>query len=97
MSIENSMNNFRKVSLSFRPELYDRIAEYSEKMCISRSAFVSLCVSNYIDAQELMPSINGLMGSLSSLVDQYAAGNITPDGAQMKLDELEAEYQRLRK
>lgn len=97
MSSENTKNGVKKISLSLRSDLYDWVEKSADELGISRSGFIAMCVTKFRESQQLMPSLNGMMESFTTLVNMYVEGDLPHDVAQMKLDELEAQYKSLKK
>ena len=50
-----------RVTVNLTPELVERIEDYAEKVNVNRTAAVSVLLSNALDQQKAMTSINTLM------------------------------------
>ena len=97
MSTEKSKSNAIKFSASLRPDLLEWVDEKAHEMGVSRSAYIAMCVTQYKQALEIQPQLNGLMGSLSNVMNGLANGTLSVDQAQMRLVDIDAEYSSLKK
>jgi len=97
MSIEKTASSTRKFTISLRSDLVEWVDQKAQEMGLSRSGYIAMCVTQYRNALDVQPKLNGLMESVTSLVNGYVDGSLPPDLAQMKLAELDSQYSEFRK
>lgn len=57
----------KNISVSFSNETLEKIDKYAKENGISKSGFISFCVNQYIQSQEMMKDIPSMISSLKSL------------------------------
>lgn len=97
MSTEVSKPKAIKIAVSLRADLVEWVDQKARELGVSRSGYISMCVTQYKQALDVQPKLNGLMDSITTLVNGYTSGSLPPDVAQMKLAELDAQYSEFRK
>lgn len=97
MATEKNVKKSIKVAVSLRADLVEWVDQKAQEMGLSRSGYLAMCITQYKQALEVQPKLNGLMESVTSLVNGYVDGSLPPDVAQMKLAELEDQYAEFRK
>lgn len=97
MNTEIQNRKSTKFSCSLRSDLVEWIDQKARELGVSRSGYIAMCVTQYKQALDVQPKLNGLMDSISTLVNGYTSGSLPPDVAQMKLAELDAQYSEFRK
>lgn len=97
MNTEKSVKKSVKVAVSLRADLVEWVDMKAQEMGLSRSGYLAMCITQYKQALDIQPKLNGLMESVTSLVNGYVDGSLPPDVAQMKLSELETQYSEFRK
>lgn len=74
-----------KLSISIKDELVERIDKYADENFMSRSGFISLACTQYLNSQELV----GLMRDLSKTMNRIAdVGKIDHETAE-ELERIE--------
>lgn len=96
MNAEKMKPKATKVAVSLRSDLVDWIDSKAQEMGISRSGYISMCITHYKQALEVQPRLNGLMDSLASVMNGFADGSLPVDQAQMRLAEIDAQYSDLK-
>jgi len=97
MNAEKNPKKSVKVAVSLRSDLVEWVDQKAQEMGLSRSGYLAMCITQYKQALEVQPKLNGLMESVTSLVNGYVDGSLPPDVAQMKLAELDSQYSEFRK
>lgn len=87
----------KKINITIRPDVLDRIDKFCEDNNITRSGLFQLAVTQYINALEIKPDINKALALMGSLADQVGNGVINPEEYRAKLGELEAVQRKLEK
>jgi len=75
-----------KINISLKPQLLEKIDQFADELGINRSAFICLCCSNYINAQEGMARIKDLMSIMNELKAKNAP---LSDDELKKLDDVD--------
>ena len=84
-----------RVNISFESSVLQRIDDYCSVNGLKRSSFVSMACIQYIRSMEMLPSIESLMDSMSSIVDSVVSGKLSSLEAQSKLSSVEDSYKIL--
>lgn len=87
----------RKLSVTIRSDLLDRMDEYADNNGMTRSGLIAIAVTQYLNAVEAMPSVNKLLGAMASLTDLVLKGEMEPSEAKARLSALQGTYEDLTK
>lgn len=85
------------VSCSLRKDLMDYVDRRASEIGISRSGFISMCVSEKMKNEDMLPRVNAVMDSFSNLVNNFCDGKISNDQAQMQIDDLNFQINQMKK
>ena len=72
------MDNSIRVNLIMGADLVKKIDEESKKLCISRSAFMNMALSNYIQSQNALrelPNILSVMRATEQKLNELESAN----------------------
>lgn len=82
----------KKISISVREDLLERIDVYADNNGMTRSGLISLACSQYLNAVEAMPSVNKLLNAMAAVTDGVIKGDVAPHDARARLDAIQATY-----
>lgn len=77
--------NSKQISITVTPMILEKMEQECEKLGMNRSAFISMCVSQYFNISETQY----VMNQLNTLLDKAQA---MKDEAQMNLFQLEGKH-----
>lgn len=77
-----------RIQVSMDDDVLKRIDEFSKKVALSRSAFLSMAAVDYIDSKEKAPLISSAFSSMAALLDARVKGEISQDEFQSRIDSL---------
>jgi len=63
-----------KFMISMDDELFERVNDFAKSRHISRSALMTLSVTQYMDAIEALPGIKGQIDDLRKVLDDMSVG-----------------------
>lgn len=84
-----------KVNISLPPELLERMERYSKANNISRSGFVALSVSQYLNAVETMPDLQKLVGSMAAVFDGTIKGELSEQEQKERFERIQESYKTI--
>ena len=84
-----------KVQVSVPDGLLERIDAYCDKNRYTRSGFISLCVSQYLDAKEITPEVNQQFSDAFKAMGDYLLKRITKEDMESRLDASAARIKEL--
>ena len=87
----------KKLNITLREDLLERIDEYAEGNGMTRSGLLAIAATQYLNAVEAMPSVNKLLKSMAAVSEGVLKGEMSPRDAQAKLDAIQATYEELSK
>jgi metal-responsive CopG/Arc/MetJ family transcriptional regulator len=70
MEKDKKSSEFARFNISMKNSLFERVEKYADDLGLNRSAFIALCCSQYINAQEGMIQIKSLVGIMNELKDK---------------------------
>lgn len=82
----------KKINITLRDDLLERMDSYSQNNAMTRSGLIALAVTQYLNAVEAMPSVNKLLASMAAVAEGTLNGQLVPDEANKKLDEIQKTY-----
>lgn len=77
-----------KATITLPEQLLASADAYAEENGLTRSGFIAMTIKQYLQAQEQMPTIVGMMKGLTRLMGE--AGQMTNEEIQLQLDDIEA-------
>ena len=86
-----------RVQISIDDDVLKRVDEFSKKLALSRSAFLSMAAVDYIEAKEKAPLISSAFASMASLLDARVNGLISQEEFNLKLSRLDDDVKSLGK
>ena len=86
----------RKIQISIQEDVLERVDAFAKRNGMSRSGLLQLGASQYITAQEAMPSVNRAFALMGSLAKRAAAGGVDSAEYEKELAELEAAQEMLK-
>lgn len=92
-----SKSSARKLSVTIREDLLDRMDEYADENGMTRSGLIAIAVTQYLNAVEAMPSVNKLLSAMAAVSDGVLKGEMTPDEANARMDAIQVTYEQLTK
>lgn len=84
-----------RVNVTFNPDVLERINSYCKSSGIPRSAFLQMAASQYLDAVDAMPNVNKMLSAMAAVVDGTFSGEMPPDEARQRMDQISATYTAL--
>ena len=85
-----------KLNITMPDTLLKTVDDYAQRNAMTRSGLLCLAVSQYIQAQEAMPSINNVFALMGSLAKRAAAGGVDSAEYEQELAELESYQKKLK-
>ena len=85
-----------KLNITMPDTLLKTVDDYAQRNAMTRSGLLCLAVSQYIQAQEAMPSINNVFALMGSLAKCAASGGVDSAEFEQELAELEAYQKKLK-
>lgn len=85
----------KKLSVTIRTDLLERMDSYASANGLTRSSLISIAVSQYLSAIEAQPSINKLLNAMASVADGVISGNMKEDEAKARIEAIQATYESL--
>lgn len=85
-----------KLNITMPDTLLKTVDDYAQRNAMTRSGLLCLAVSQYIQAQEAMPSINNVFALMGSLAKRAAAGTAASPEYEKELAELTLAQENLK-
>lgn len=85
----------KKINITIQEDVLQRVDDFAKHNGMSRSSLLQLGASQYIQAQEAMPSINNVFALLGSLAKRAASGGVDSAEYEQELAQLEACQKKL--
>lgn len=82
----------RKINITLREDLLERMDAYSKNNAMTRSGLIALAVTQYLNAVEAMPSVNKLLASMAAVAEGTVKGEIVPEDATRQMQEIQKTY-----
>lgn len=96
MCVRGDCMKSKKINITVPDTLLEKVDAYAEKNAMTRSGLIQLAMSQYIQAQEMMPNLNNafaLMGSLA--VKAASQGGVDSEAFSKELNELQETQKQL--
>lgn len=90
-------NGAKKLSVTIRTDLLDRMDSYAGNNGMTRSGLIAIAVTQYLNAVEAMPSVNKLLNAMAAVTDGVLKGELTPKDADARMAAIQATYEDLLK
>jgi len=90
-------NTAQRVSLTVRSDLLERIDAFADGNGMTRSGFMSLAATQYLNAVEAMPSVNKMLNAMAAVTEGVLKGEIEPSTAKAKMAAIQSTYEELTK
>lgn len=87
----------KKLSVTIRCDLVERMDEYANNNGMSRSGLIAIAVTQYLNAVEAIPSVNKLLNAMAAVSDGVLKGELTPSEANARMAAIQATYDDLTK
>ena len=87
------MKKYVKINITLPEDLLNEINGYVEDHGMTRSGFLAAVVRDRFKAEAMAPAVKDMMGSLSALCSQVAAGSIPLDEARAAVDQIDRDFQ----
>lgn len=84
MEKEKKSDVCTKFMVSMKTSLFERVEKYAYELGVNRSAFIALCCSQYINAQEGMVQMQKMVDVMNALNDKQ---ELSSDDVK-KIDEM---------
>lgn len=84
-----------RLNVTIKSDIVKRMDAYAKDNGMSRSALISIAVSQYLNAVEAMPSVQKLLAGMSEIVQQIAKGQLPPADALTRLEVIQETYGKL--
>ena len=85
----------KKINITIDADLLERVDKYAKANAISRSGLLAMAAVQYLNAVELMPSVNKLLNSMVAVVDGTLGGELSPTDAEQRLQQIQNSYAAL--
>lgn len=85
----------KKLSVTIRSDLLDRMDDYADSNGMTRSGLIAVAVTQYLNAQEAMPSVNKLLNAMAAVTDAAIKGDLEPEQVQARMDAIQQTYEQL--
>lgn len=82
----------KRVNITLQDALLSRVDQEAKEKSLSRSGVISVALSSYFTAQDSIPSLNKVLDSMASVMEQTLRGEISPSIASAKLDAIQETY-----
>lgn len=80
-----------KCNITVDSTLLDQIDSYASSMHMSRSGFLALAAQSYMTSKDMLPSMQGLISSVSEAVSKVTNNQMTLDDFNAEMDRIEKE------
>lgn len=80
-----------KCNITIDGTLLDQIDSYASSMHMSRSGFLALAAQSYMTSKDMLPSIQGLISSVSEAVSKVSYNQMTLDDFNNEMARIEKE------
>lgn len=84
-----------RLNVTIKSDIVERMDSYAKDNGMTRSALISIAVSQYLNAVEAMPSVQKLLAGMSEIVQQTAKGQLPPADALTRLEGIQDTYGKL--
>ena len=91
------MPKSKKINVTIRDDLLDRMDGYADDNGMTRSGLIAIAVTQYLNAVEAMPSVNKLLNAMAAVSDGVLKGEMPPSEARARLDAIQVTYDELTK
>lgn len=91
------MSSAKKLSVTIRSDLLDRMDSYAENNGMTRSGLIAIAVTQYLNAIEAMPSVTKLLSAMAAVSESVLKGDISPEDAETRMSAIRATYEELSK
>lgn len=86
----------KKINITVPDTLLEKVDAYAEKNAMTRSGLIQLAVSQYLQAQEMMPNLNNAFALMGSLAKRAASENgINSAAFEQELNDLQESQKQL--
>lgn len=92
-----SNTSAKKLSVTIRSDLLDRMDEYADNNGMTRSGLIAIAVTQYLNAVEAIPSVNKLLNAMAAVSDGVLKGELSPSEANARMAAIQATYGELTK
>lgn len=80
-----------KCNITIDGSLLDQIDSYASNMHMSRSGFLALAAQSYMTSKDMLPSMQGLISSVSEAVSKVSNNQMTLDDFNNEMARIEKE------
>lgn len=87
----------KKLNVTIREDLVERMDEYADENGMTRSGLIAVAVTQYLNAVEAMPSVTKLLNAMASVTVGVLKGELPPRDAEVKMAAIQATYEELSK
>lgn len=77
-----------RINITLDEDLLSRIDDYADSNSLTRSGFIALACSQYLDAMSKAPALKETLSQFFSLTSQAITGDISPNDYKAQIDSL---------
>lgn len=85
----------KKINITIDADLLERIDKYAKANALTRSGLLAMSAVQYLNAVEAMPSVNKLLNSMAAVVDGTFSGQLSPQDAEQRMQQIQNSYAAL--
>lgn len=85
-----------RINITIDDDLLKRIDEYAENNSLTRSAFIALSCTKYIETESKLPIAKDLLSSFFALTGSAFKGEISPADYSNRINDLQSEISLLK-
>ena len=87
----------KKLNVTLREDLLERIDAYADENGMTRSGFLSVAAVQYLNAVEAAPSVNKMLAAMAAAAEGAIQGDLTPEEADAQMKAIKATYTAITK